>query len=146
MLVANLWECAFAAVSHGASCEEPGTDSTLGPRPAGYSVVLECLSLQGQAISRSKLKRILGFQPLHPDAINWFTGAIGKIQVGRLLNQLGLEWTVLHAVPVGIRGSDIDHVLIGPVGVFPVKTKHHAAARVRASGVCSSGSKASRHA
>ena len=105
-------------------------DSTLGPRPAGYSVVLECLSLQEQAIPRSKLKRILGFQPLHPDAINWFTGAIGEIQVGRLLNQLGPEWTVLHAVPVGIRGSDIDHVLIGPVGVFTVNTKHHAGARV----------------
>jgi hypothetical protein len=32
---------------------------------------------------------------------------------------------VLHAVPVGDRGSDIDHLLIGPGGVYTLNTKHH---------------------
>jgi hypothetical protein len=32
-------------------------------------------------------------------------------------------WHVLHAVPVGRRGADIDHVLIGPFGVVTVNTK-----------------------
>ncbi|MBO2465725.1 NERD domain-containing protein [Actinomadura sp. LCR2-06] len=32
-------------------------------------------------------------------------------------------WHVLHAVPVGRRGADIDHVLIGPFGVVTINTK-----------------------
>jgi hypothetical protein len=32
---------------------------------------------------------------------------------------------VLHAVRVGEHGSDIDHVAIGPGGVFTVNAKHH---------------------
>lgn len=99
-------------------------------RPAGYSVVLECLAQQEQAVPRSKLKRILGFRPLHPDANAWYSGALGEIHVGKWLDQLGPEWTVLHAVPVGTRGSDIDHVVIGPPGVFTINTKHHAGAKV----------------
>ena len=36
-----------------------------------------------------------------------------------------MGWHTLHAVPVGERGSDIDHVVIGPGGVFTVNTKTH---------------------
>ncbi len=32
---------------------------------------------------------------------------------------------MLHAVPVGNRGSDIDHVAIGPGGVWTLNTKTH---------------------
>lgn len=41
------------------------------------------------------------------------------------LQKLGPDWRVLHAVPVGTKGSDIDHVLIGPPGVFTLNAKHH---------------------
>jgi hypothetical protein len=37
---------------------------------------------------------------------------------------------VLHAVPVGKRGSDIDHVIIGPGGVYTLNTKNHPGGRV----------------
>jgi hypothetical protein len=33
-------------------------------------------------------------------------------------------------VPVGTRGSDIDHVVIGPSGVFTLNTKHHPDAKI----------------
>lgn len=36
-----------------------------------------------------------------------------------------LNWHVLHAVPVGTNGADIDHLLIGPGGVFTINTKLH---------------------
>jgi len=36
----------------------------------------------------------------------------------------------LHSVPVGSGGSDIDHVVIGPTGVFTVNTKNHAGKRI----------------
>ena len=45
--------------------------------------------------------------------------------MGRILEHLGPGWTVLHAVPVGAGTSDIDHVLIGPAGVFTLNTKNH---------------------
>lgn len=56
----------------------------------------------------------------------WRKGAEGEETVGSRLEKLtGHGWQVLHSVPVGDRGSDIDHVLIGPGGVFTVNTKNH---------------------
>jgi hypothetical protein len=37
---------------------------------------------------------------------------------------------VVHAVRVGDRGSDIDHVVVGPAGVFTLNTKNHLGSRV----------------
>lgn len=45
--------------------------------------------------------------------------------MGRLLSSLDESWTVIHAVPVGKADSDLDHVIIGPAGVFTINTKHH---------------------
>jgi len=52
-------------------------------------------------------------------------GARGERVVGRQLNRWAARygWHVLHAVPVGQRGADIDHVIIGPFGVVTVNTK-----------------------
>lgn len=107
-----------------------GDVTDLRARPAGYEVVRECLAVQQQAVPRSKLGRLFGARPLHPDARSWFGGALGEIHVGTLLDRLGPEWTALHAVPVGTRGSDIDHVLVGPPGVFTINTKRHPGAKV----------------
>ncbi len=40
------------------------------------------------------------------------------------------RWRVLHAIPVGERGSDIDHLAIGPAGVFTINAKYHAGAKI----------------
>lgn len=56
----------------------------------------------------------------------WRVGARGEETVGGKLERLKKRgWRVLHSVPVGARGSDIDHVLIGPGGVFTLNTKRH---------------------
>lgn len=56
----------------------------------------------------------------------WRVGAGGEETVGAKLEKLLKHgWHVLHAVPVGTRGSDIDHVLIGPGGVYTINTKTH---------------------
>ena len=39
-------------------------------------------------------------------------------------------WRYVHSVPVGNRGSDIDHVLVGPAGIFTINTKAHRGANV----------------
>jgi hypothetical protein len=51
-------------------------------------------------------------------------GAQGEEHVGGLLDRLADgEWTVIHDATLG-RGN-IDHILIGPAGVFTVETKSH---------------------
>jgi hypothetical protein len=52
-------------------------------------------------------------------------GAKGERIVGRRLDRWAARggWHVLHAVPVGRNGADIDHVVIGPFGVITINTK-----------------------
>lgn len=57
------------------------------------------------------------------DAEGWYRGVLGERRVAALLATLGPVWTVLHSVPVGRGSSDIDHVVIGPPGVFTINTK-----------------------
>jgi hypothetical protein len=60
----------------------------------------------------------------------WRVGADGEMEVGRQLRKLGPAWRVIHSVPVGRGDSDIDHVVIGPAGVFTLNTKNHGRSRV----------------
>ncbi|MFJ9073970.1 nuclease-related domain-containing protein [Streptomyces sp. NPDC102278] len=61
---------------------------------------------------------------------SWYTGLEGERRVGRELERLvPLGWRVLHGIEKG-NGGDIDHLIIGPGGVFTVNTKHHRGASV----------------
>jgi hypothetical protein len=57
----------------------------------------------------------------------WRHGAQGEESLAAELRRIARpgQWRYLHSVPVGSRGSDIDHVLIGPAGVFTINTKNH---------------------
>jgi Nuclease-related domain len=57
-------------------------------------------------------------------------GADAELEIAELLRALDGRWRVLHAIPVGNRGSDIDHIAIGPAGVFTINAKHHPDAKV----------------
>ncbi|HEY7892635.1 MAG TPA: nuclease-related domain-containing protein [Solirubrobacteraceae bacterium] len=51
-------------------------------------------------------------------------GATGEEHVGALLDRLGHEgWRVIHDVSFG--HGNVDHIVIGPGGVFTVETKSH---------------------
>jgi hypothetical protein len=121
---------------------EPITDVTTGgtlqptlrARAAAYAVMRQCLHEQAAARPRSAVARLFGVDPLHPDAVSWFKGAVGELEVGALLSRLGPAFTVLHAVPVGANDSDIDHVVIGPPGIFTINTKNLAGRKVFAAG------------
>jgi Nuclease-related domain len=77
---------------------------------------------------RGRLARLLDSRT---DERAWRIGADGEETVGAKLEKLtGKGWRVLHSIPVGDRGSDIDHVLIGPGGVWTINTKRHPGARV----------------
>ncbi len=36
----------------------------------------------------------------------------------------------MHSIPIGNKGTDIDHLVIGPGGVFSLNTKNHSGQRV----------------
>lgn len=98
----------------------------LTERIAGQAVIEKLLTDRQAAPPRSFLARVFGSDPLTPENYPWYKGALGEERVGQVLSSLGHEWRVLHAVPVGTGTSDIDHVLIGPPGVFTINTKNHA--------------------
>ena len=66
----------------------------------------------------------------HTDERGFRVGADGEEEVGRRLRALGEGWHVIHAVPVGEKDSDIDHVVIGRPGVFTLNTKNHSKSKV----------------
>jgi len=81
--------------------------------------------LHAQTPPRSAISRVLGRHPLSDDAQPWFTGALGEREVGALLSRLPQGWSAFHAVPVGSGDADVDHLVVGPGGVFVINTKHH---------------------
>jgi hypothetical protein len=99
-------------------------------RAPGSAVIAQALRVQADAVPRSAAARFFGRTPLTAESQPWFLGAIGELEVGRVLDRLGQEWLVVHAVPVGKAGSDIDHLAIGPAGVFTVNAKYHEGMKV----------------
>jgi hypothetical protein len=85
----------------------------IGAIPAA-EVITACLRAQAGVPRRSRAARVFGRSPLSEDSRPWYLGALGEVQVAERLAKLGPDWTVLHSVPIGERGSDIDHVVLGP--------------------------------
>lgn len=105
-------------------------------RAPGAAVMEQVVRLHTQSPPRSPLARALGARPLGAEAEPWFAGALGEREVGARLDRLPDGWNVFHAVPVGTRPdeagavADVDHVVVGPAGVFVINTKHHRGQRV----------------
>jgi hypothetical protein len=69
--------------------------------------------------------RLFGRHPVPSAARSWYIGLQGEREVAQRLSSLPDGWLVVHSVPVGERGSDIDHVLVSPSGrVLTLNTKH----------------------
>lgn len=102
-----------------------GVAPTLRARGPAFSVMQKCLEVQARAKPRGSIARFLGRSPLHPEARSWYEGALCEREVARVLANLGPEWSVLNAVPIGASGRDIAHVLVGPPGIFTLSTPHH---------------------
>lgn len=92
---------------------------------AAQAVIEELLRQQAGTPERSWFGRLLGSSPLGESSVSWYRGALGEIAVGRILATLPAEWTVFHALPIGSKGADIDHLVIGPGGIFTINTKNH---------------------
>ena len=100
--------------------------------PAGASVLAELHRLSSQKNEVSSVSKWFGVSPFTPETISWYKGYVGEVAVAETLETLVEQgWLVFHSVPVGSKGSDIDHVLVSPKGnVFTVNTKHHAGKKI----------------
>ncbi|MBK4346929.1 nuclease-related domain-containing protein [Lacisediminihabitans changchengi] len=108
--------------------------SIVRERFAGQAVMERLLIEQESVRERSPLARLFGVSPLSPNSYGWYAGALGEIEVGERLSMLPAGWTVLHALPLNAKGSDIDHIAIGPAGVFTITTRLHRHKKVWAAG------------
>jgi Nuclease-related domain len=82
----------------------------LRDRVAGQSAMIQVVSGQ----------RLFGISPLTADARGWYRGALAELLVGDVLENLGQRWDVLH--DVALEHGSLDHLVIGPAGVFTVRT------------------------
>lgn len=82
--------------------------------------------INAEAPVRNLVARVLG---VRTEERSWRVGAKGEEKVAEQLAKLGEGWHRIHAVPVGENDSDIDHVVIGPAGVFTLNAKRHPGAR-----------------
>jgi hypothetical protein len=67
----------------------------------------------------------LRFRP-SPDAVAWRRGAAGERRTARLLKPLERQgWAVLHDLAVPGSRANLDHLVIGPGGVFVIDSKQY---------------------
>lgn len=89
----------------------------------------ECLTLQAMAVPLSPVGRIFGVDVLAPAARRSYSGALAEIELAESFPALGVEWTILHSVPIDDDGqrqySVVDHLLIGPAGIFTITVRSH---------------------
>lgn len=101
-------------------------ESDLSRNQAGAAVAARAAELGPRGFQRL-VARFLG---LRTEATSWEVGAKGERIVDKRLGTLKRDgWQVIPSV-VKRSGADIDHLVIGPPGVFTINTKHHRGARI----------------
>jgi hypothetical protein len=102
--------------------------ATLGAGAAGAvlgSLLAPRLALVLGALAAVAAGWGLRFRP-SPDALAWRRGAAGERRTARLL--AGLErqgWVVLHDLTLPGSRANLDHLVIGPCGVFVIDSKQY---------------------
>ena len=108
---------------------EPEWQDLAGIAP-GAQARKQATELREAAPVKTFVARVFG---VHTEERAWRIGAVGEEKVADRLARLVAKdprWRMLHAIPVGERGSDIDHLAIGPGGVFTINAKHHPGAKI----------------
>lgn len=108
--------------------------TSLRGRVPGQAVIEDIVSAQQDVAPRTRLARAFGLSPLASSAKSLYRAAEGEVAVGQMLNQLGPLWDVLHVVPVDDLNGRIDHLVIGPAGVFAIFTENQPTGEVRVTG------------
>ncbi|MDJ1132912.1 nuclease-related domain-containing protein [Streptomyces iconiensis] len=107
-------------------------DDDLAPNRPGEDVHAKLASLEPRERDPGPLRTALARVARRPRAAAaWREQLTGQQRVGDILEELtGTGWRLLHSLPLPSH-TVIAHLLIGPGGVFTVRTEHHRRARVR---------------
>lgn len=98
---------------------QPGIGDLAANRP-GDAVRRKIIELEP-----NPLRRMLGRWSRSSEIHSWANGLVGEQVTGRRLSRLRHHgWFTLHAVQWA-SGADIDHLAIGPAGVFTINSKRH---------------------
>jgi hypothetical protein len=90
---------------------------------AGASARQQAKQLRDAEPVRTRLARLL---KVHTDERAHRVGADGEEAVGARLDRLPTPpWMALHDIILNDKGTNLDHLVIGPAGVFSLNTKHH---------------------
>jgi hypothetical protein len=125
--------------------------ASLRGRVPGQVAIRDIVAAQREVRTRSFAAKLFGISPLTSSTRRLYRAALGEVVVGEMLDQLGPQWDVLHVVPVqdddpdvgdlaggtedgaDVTAKQIDHLLIGPPGVFAVTTENYPGQEVRVS-------------
>jgi hypothetical protein len=110
----------------------PISPATPAPTPASWTDLASNLPGQGLLADAAALRaghpwrfgicRLFG---LHSDERAKRVGAKGEQMVAARLARLSDAWRTIHAIIRSETGTDIDHLVIGPAGVFTINSKYH---------------------
>ncbi len=107
------------------------TSSSLRGRVPGQAAMSALVETQLRLPRRHVIARIFGRSPLTASTRSLYRAALGELVVGDALDHLGREWDVLHVVPLEAEAALIDHLVIGPPGVFTLMTENYPGQEVR---------------
>jgi hypothetical protein len=113
-----------SALGRADDARDGAASATLADNLPAQAIMAEFLSVQDDVAPRSALARVFGGTPLSTESKLLYQGVLGELEVGATLDSLGPGWIVLHALPVA-GGLDIDHLAIGPSGVYIITTRNH---------------------
>ncbi|PSL37935.1 nuclease-like protein [Labedella gwakjiensis] len=99
-------------------------------RRPGQESIARTAAVRAGSSSPSVVHRMLGGSPVGSAERAAFDAARGERIVGRELDALPNRWIVLHSLPSPGTSGDLDHVIVGPGGVFAVTTRFVAGADV----------------
>jgi hypothetical protein len=88
----------------------------------GVHLEQQAVTLRQTAPGRILLARVLR---VHTDERAYRVGAKGERQVASQLDKLGAGWHFLHSLVISETGTDVDHLVVGPAGVFCINSKNH---------------------
>jgi len=103
--------------------------SPVALRGPAQHAIREFLAAHRTLPTRSIRSRLFGRSPLAGSGAHWYWAALGELDIVTRMDRLGPEWCVVHGLPgpgeEAPGPSVIEHLVIGPAGVFSVTIHDH---------------------
>lgn len=116
----------------GGAAVPPAPSLAPTQRSPKHALVPAVSTLSGPAVSLYRVPGALAVAKAATlpaeQAEPWLMGAAGEQAVAATLDGLPVAWSALHSIPLGdpdAPAGDLDHLVVGPGGVYVINAKHH---------------------